>query len=142
MTLSTQKLIIVLLLINLSLSLVDEVYYQGNPNNLDTDNFQTESLDEFIGTADGLAQEFEDEETNPPSKLENFVDQSFGGLWKWGARIKNIFNMIFNPFDVNVDPNAEIGVRMLAKVLQVLRGLFNILVILEIYMFIKNKKVS
>lgn len=133
---STQNLIMVLIAINLCVGM--GLHAENNPDvfefiDTDTENQQGEEINEYLQA----------EETNRrPSATTQLEDASKGNALTMGGQIFNIFLDGLSPFPIKrdmVDTQIE---KMLVTLLNFFKYLMWALILIELYMVYKNKKVK
>lgn len=133
---STQKLIITIFLINLFIGMAHSAY--------ETTTYDSTFLDNKVGQYDEFTDQFENEDQNEPSKDTNdFSDNSYGSTISWGRIIFKTFVDGINPFSTSQTSTYETDLeKNIMDALSVFRVLMYIIIIVELYMLIKNKKNS
>lgn len=134
---STQKILLIILAINIILGIITQIY-------IDVDNFSEEIIENEAEYLQGLETDFEDEETLYGGlSNENYQEQQvIGNKLKWSKLIfKGLFRGLvpFYPREYSPETNIEI---ILKNGFILLRVFMYMLVALEVYMFLVNKKTS
>lgn len=84
-------------------------------------------------------QEQLEAEANNPNIQE---ERSTGSMWYWSKILLNIFTDIINPFSINPYMFNTIIEQFTATLISLFRFIFGLLIIIEIYLFFKNKKAT
>lgn len=131
---STQRLILIILFMNIAIGIAGSIYQ--NPTFYEEDYFyEDNTLYENYGT------NFKDSDTHSGIvNREQQYEVSIGNSIEWGEITLNILWNGLNPFSFTAnDFNSDIE-KVFANVLILFRSLMYIIIIIEVYMFFKNKK--
>lgn len=135
MAVSTQRIIFIVLVLNILVGIAYNIY--ENPTVVDTSY-----IDNDINQNDALGEQIKDETYWNQGQQGNLYEPTIGSPIKWGNVILDIFTKGMHPFTFKAEDFTTQLEQMIAKVLTVFRGLLHILLILEIYLVIKNRKAS
>lgn len=136
MAVSTHRLILMFVMLNLIIGIAGTAYYSPRSRNT---NVITEYTD--------LGGEWEDELTSEDAKWgtakstsNQFTETTVGNTFTIGKFIWNVFWMGINPFSIRpsmVDTDIE---KIIAYILEWFRSLLMIVIALEAYFVFKNRK--
>lgn len=133
---STQRLIMIIIGINLIMGLIGSIY--KNPT-LYNDDF----IDNEQNYYEKSGNDFKDDDPYTGVKNQDYIQEnSIGNSLSWGKILLDIFLGSINPFSFSkqdFDTNIE---KIAVQVLGIFRSLMSLLIIIEVIMFFKNKKSS
>jgi hypothetical protein len=133
---STQRLLMIVIGINLIIGLAGSIYV--NPALYDSSHLSVEqSLYEQYGS------EFaNDDPFSGVTNRDSLQESSIGNSLSWGKILLDIFLNGINPFSFKPNDFNTAIEQIVAQILVLFRSLMYILLIVEIIMFFKNKKSS
>lgn len=70
------------------------------------------------------------------------TESTFGNIFSMGKLIANVFIYGLNPFSINSDMLNNYLEKLALSVLELIRSMMYVLAIVELYMFVKNRKTS
>lgn len=133
---STQRLLMITIGINLLIGLVSAAY--GNITAFDEDDFTTQ----ICGIEDKVNQFDSSDEYSGVTNREFQQETSIGNPISWGKVLLDTFRCGLNPFGFTANDFEHTMEKMVAFIIMLFRSLMWILLILEIYLLFKNKKAS
>lgn len=139
MGISTQRLIIIVVLMNLLIGVVGEMYYEP-------DSFNTQKVEDEIGYLEQKEVEMESEEGlwgSVKSTASRIYESTIGDPIKWGGTIASIFIRGINPFyKAGIEYTNNEAETFTIYMIGFLRTLIYLVLIVEMYFVWKNKKTT
>lgn len=135
---STQRIIILCITLNLLLGIVTIIY--DNPNssitsNIDTEIEQGEERERDVESESGIFGVVKSTILRP-------VESSIGNPLKWGFNILSVFIKAINPFSFGASTFNTQQEQIIARVIMFFRTILVTIVAVEMYSYFKNRKVS
>ena len=131
----SHKLIVILFLMNMMIHLSADMYF--SPETVDEDYLSNEDT-----IARELGQDFKDERATPTSGTEQSFENTFGSGIGMGWNIAKAFFKGLVPWPVTVNTVQTSAEKMMVYGMNIFKGLFYMIVILEGYMIWKNRKTN
>lgn len=135
---STQRLLMITILINIVIALGVNLYL--DPNSVDTGTLMNN-----VNILEERESEFQSESaTTATTKtvLDSVTENTMGNTAKWGLTIFKMMINGINPLSITTGMVYTEGEKWMVRTLTLIRALFMALMIIEIYLLIKNKKAS
>ena len=134
MGLSTQRLMILVLAINLMISVAYGIY--ENPT-----LFDESAVSGMVDVGNRLSTDISGESTSiQPENLQ--VEGSFGNAIRMGTTLFKLFIRGMNPFPFNEDTYTDPLDIIIAWGLMIFRVFIYVLISIELYMILKNRKAT
>lgn len=136
MTVSSQKLLITMIILNLLIGCSSALYFNAT-------EFTGNELSTSSTFLEGFETDFTDDDTLENVRTDTQMDEgTIGGGMRWSRIVYQMFIGAINPFSVNRNNFEEEIEKRIADILVVFRAIISTLMIIEIYLIIKNKKTT
>ena len=135
MGVSSQRMIVMLLLLNTMIALAADMY--DTPRTLNEQYLTREDV-----IARGYAEEFKEEEPTVPTTDEQGYETTFGSGVSMGYTLIKAFFKGLVPYPITTSAYTTLPERVMVFGLNALKMLFWVLFILEAYLIIKNRKAT
>lgn len=129
----SQRLIFIIILSNLIIGMAEGIYYSP-------DNYSTDYMDNEIDIGEETAQNFREDDLEVAKDPNQITEETAGDTNSWSIRLWSVMRRGIKPLPftgVEFETDTEL---IIARSLQLYRALCYMLIALEIFFILKNKK--